>query len=303
MEDIGSWMNIFCIFWTCILSRKSIPRYLSPITTNEEPVTHPVPIFSPPAWISSLHDGWRSQKRNTNCKGVADGPPSHASLCTGLLSCRSVSLSTPPTPVWSRRATAASLSTDRDKSDRKVLATLGRATGTNRDTHQTTMSERVVRADFRIRTARPVVSSSLASPLIRRRSIRPSVRLGSWRASDLSSDSAEEASPVLRVSFFSATLSSTLATLSLSPPPGFPRVLLLYLPAPFAVPLFSSPTPPPSLHRLLFRPLLPPLHVATGTTTTVRDTTTAVTASTAPPPPPSPGLPHLRSRPGGFPTT
>lgn len=62
-------------------------------------------------------------------------------------------------------------------------------------------------------------------------------------------------------------------------------------------------TPPPSLHLLLFRPLLPPLHVATGTTTTVRDTTTAATASTTPPPPPSPGLPHLQSRPGGFPTT
>lgn len=52
--------------------------------------THPVPVSSPPAWISSLHDGWRTRKQNTNCKNVADGPPSHASLCTGLLSCRSV---------------------------------------------------------------------------------------------------------------------------------------------------------------------------------------------------------------------
>jgi len=54
------------------------------------------------------------------------------------------------------------------------------------------------------------------------RSVGPSVRLGSWRTSDLSSDSAEEASPVLRVSSFSATLSSTLATLSLSPQPSSP---------------------------------------------------------------------------------
>lgn len=60
--------------------------------------THPVLISSPPAWISSLHDGWRRRKQNTNRKNVRDGPPSHASLCTVLLSCRSVhSLFTPLT--------------------------------------------------------------------------------------------------------------------------------------------------------------------------------------------------------------
>lgn len=134
---------------------------------------------------------------------------------------------------------------------------------------------------------------------------------------------AEEASPVLRVSSFSTTLSSTLARDSLplsartriSPRESsstLPLSLSLFYslacsfsrhPPSFS-PVFLSYATSTSLHLLLFRPLLPPLHVATGTTTTVRDTTTAAAvASTAPPPPPSPGLPHLQSRPGGFPTT
>lgn len=114
---------------------------------------------------------------------------------------------------------------------------------------------------------------------------------------------AEEASPVLRVlssfstipfGFFpslsrrktnspreSSTSSSSLRSPSLTPPPALPP---------------SSASSSCRYHYQCPRHPLPP----TMTTTTMRRT---MTTTTLPPPPLSPGLPHLRSRPGGFPTT
>lgn len=261
-----------------------------------------MPVFLPPAWISSLHDGWRIRKQNTNCKNVADGPPSHASLCTDLLSCRSVHvLSTPSLPESSigcrDTQVAASLSADRGECDREIFATLRHVPSASDDGSDREGSPRCGRLP--VRTA----SSSSAYPsAVRERSVGPS----SWDpdARRICPPTAEEASPVLRVSSFSTTLSSTLDDAVPLSAAELPReasstASSLTLPTFACSPLLT----PPPLHLLLFRPLLPPLHVATGTTTTVRDTTTAATASTTPPPPPSPGLPHLQSRPGGFPTT
>ena len=275
--------------------------------------THPVLVSSPPAWISSLHDGWRTRKQNTNCKNVADGPPSHASLCTDLLSCRSVYAVHPlPSRIVNCCDTrlATSLSADRGESrklDRDVFTTVRHVP----DAYRTMVAwKRVVRATVGFRYGpRPVLFLRfLHLSDGGEREVGRSVRSSGWDP-----DARRICPPTVRGGGFSCPSRLLLLHhLVLHPRDALPLSAaelpreasstassLTLPPAPFACsPLL---TPPPSLHLLLFRPLLPPLHVAT--TTTVHDTTTAAAASTTPPPPPSPGLPHLQSRPGGFPTT
>lgn len=207
---------------------------------------------------------------------------------------------------------AASLSADRGESDRDIFAVVRHVRGAYR---MTVASKRVVRAAVGFRYGpRPVASSSSASSAyptaVRERSVGRSVRPSVRPAGILT-----HVGSVLRQrggGFSCPSRLLLLRHLILHPRDALPlsatelpREASSTAPTLPLPPFACSPllTPPPSLHLLLFRPLLPPLHVATGTTTTVRDTTTAATASTTPPPPPSPGLPHLQSRPGGFPTT
>lgn len=212
--------------------------------------THPVPVSSPPAWISSLHDGWRTRKQNTNCKNVADSPPSHASLCTGLLSCRSIHAVHPLLSWivnWVSRYASGSVTFSRSRRKRsKNIRDVQTRTERIPDDGSVREGSRYDRLPVRTATGRVLFLRFLrlsdGGERSVGRSVGPSVRLGSWRTSDLSSDSAEEASPVLRVSSFSATLSSTLAMLSLSPQPSSPRGLLhRFLSHPATVSLFSSP--------------------------------------------------------------